>query len=217
MHVHEFQAIVSLSTRRRYYRGGGSQERHFLIFNRFLTFLQDSSKIFDYTIFDTLSYHIAMASNFVPQPHQPQAMETNNDARAFQALILSLSLLSKRDLCSISLLNSEFLAAARENHLWQPIVSKLEQMPLHDYVDVSSVDFPSQRDMCTMFVPPRISGEIRNHYTCDLHPRDHAARLHPKGPLILKISSSWWHGGGEFNEMKMENGKLYDGFYRTQR
>ena len=156
-----------------------------------------------------------MASNFVPQPQQPQEMETNNNPRAFQAITLSVNLLSEQDLCSVSLLNSDFLTAARENHLWQPILSKLEQMPLHDFVDVSSADFPTEIDVSNMLIPPRIHGERRDRWTFLPHSRDRAARRHPKGPLVLGGSTSWWHGNS-ITALKMENGKLYDGFYRTQ-
>lgn len=150
-----------------------------------------------------------MATN-VPQPQQSQAMETNDDARAFQALVLSFNWISEPDLCSVSTLNSHFLTAARENHLWQPILSKLQQMPLHDFVEVSASDFPTESDVATMLIPPRIHGERRDdRWTPTLlpHSRDRVARRHPKGPLVLQSGRT---------SMKMENGKLYDVFYRTQ-
>lgn len=46
------------------------------------------------------------------------------------------------------------------------------------------------------------------------HPRDCAARRHPKGPLVLGIYD-WWYDG-EVNDIKMKSGKLCDCFYRVQ-
>lgn len=131
-----------------------------------------------------------MASNNGPQLLRQHATEVADDERAFQGIVLSLSWLLEREICSVSMLNSAFLPAARENYLWQPSLSKLEKMPLHDHVDVSAVDFPTDSDKYDMCLPPRIRGERRARdrwtYTYLPHCRDRAARRHPKGPLVLR-------------------------------
>lgn len=50
--------------------------------------------------------------------HQPQAMDVNDvESNTFKALVLSFGWLSVRELCSVSTLNSEFLAATREDYI----------------------------------------------------------------------------------------------------
>jgi hypothetical protein len=142
-----------------------------------------------------------MAASNEPQLMRQQAMEAADDERAFQGIILSLGWLLERDVSSVSMVNRRaLLPAARDDYLWEASLSKLEELPLHDNVDVSAVDFPTDFDKEIMSLPPRIHGERRADRWRVPHCRDRVARRHPKGPLVL------------YGAWKIENGKLYDGF-----
>lgn len=128
------------------------------------------------------------------EEEQQQNVEANV---VFQVISLSLSWLSTPDLCSVSTLNHEYLATARQNYLWQTTLSKLERIPLHHS------EFYEDKDMC---IPPRIRGQRHDNCSFLPHSRDHAAQEAPE-PLVLADSSKWEEA------IAVENGKIYDMFY----
>lgn len=100
---------------------------------------------------------------------QIQTMEVDEvNTRTVQALVLFLDWLSKRDLCCVSTFNSEYRAAARECHLWQPTLAKLEEMYWHDHIDLSD----DHINLSELHIQHRIRGERRDHYSFLPHPRD---------------------------------------------
>lgn len=120
--------------------------------------------------------------------------------RIFHALTLSFGWLTKQELCNVSTLNSDFLVAARQDYLWHPTLSELEEMGLHDTV---------YKGYEMLYYPPRIHGELRDEYSYYPHPRDKVARRHVEDLVLV-------HKNFYGSEMKMENGKLYDCFHRAR-
>lgn len=121
------------------------------------------------------------------------------EIRIFQALTLSFGWLTKRELCSVSTLNSDFLVAARQDYPWQPTLLELEEVYLHD-----SAFYRGQE----VYYPLRICGELRDAHSCLPHPRDKGARRVPEHFVLASERCS--------SVMKIEDGKLYDCFYRAR-
>lgn len=162
--------------------------------------------------------HDHLMMNAMQQPRalpQPQAMEVDQQyTKALQCLALSLGWLSEHDICSVSTLNRDFLAAARECHLWQPALSKLEEMPCHDHVELSDSEYPSPWVLDAMRVPPRIHGERHCYYSSLPHSRDRAARR-AKEPLVL-ATKGWMDSDDNEKRVNPTTGRLEDCFYRAR-
>lgn len=129
-----------------------------------------------------------------------------------KALILSMSWLSDRELCFISMASKELCESARECHLWLPSLEKLEAgIGLHNRIDLSPWDDPTydrSHDIQRMRMIPRIQGDQRDPHSFLPHPRDRPARRAVEAPLVLRETQ---YGSTRFNEV---TGKLEDCFHR---